>query len=96
MNLRLTTLLPEILVLASPGWRLVASKSHVLLVLFLLLKSPIVADERVPRFGAGSDSADDFPEFRLEPLLPGGSSSEIPLPPLDDPDSNVVPRRNRD
>lgn len=75
---------------------MLASKSHFLLVLFLLLKLPIVADERVPRFGAGSDSADDFPEFRLEPLLPSGSSTDIPLPPLDDPDSSVVPRRSRD
>ncbi|MCA9011572.1 MAG: hypothetical protein KDB01_17590, partial [Planctomycetaceae bacterium] len=96
MNLRLTTLPPEIWVLASTGYRTLAGNAHILLVLFLLLKSALVADERFPRFGAGSESADEFPEFRLEPLLPGGSSSDIPLPPLDDPDSSAVPRRSRD
>ena len=56
----------------------------------------VEADERSPRSEARADEVEDFPEFKLEPLLPTGDSSENFLPPADQGDSGVVPwhRRN--
>ncbi len=69
-----------------------------LIAVMTLLVAPIAADERNPRSGAGpsgADESDEFPVFKLEPLLPRGDSSESALPPIDDDNSGVIPWRSR-
>ena len=62
--------------------RIVRLRTLVVPATLVLLLSSIVADERRSRTGAGTAELNDFPEFKLEPLLPGGDSSESPLPPV--------------
>ncbi len=70
------------------------------LVLMLVLealvfvKPAIAADESNPRSESSLDELEDFPEFKLEPLLPSKNSAATPLPPIDEGDSDVIPGRS--
>ena len=78
--------------------RNVRRQCWLLIAVMALLVAPIAADERNPRSGAGPSGADEsgeFPEFKLEPLLPRGDSSESALPPVDEDNSGVIPWRSR-
>ncbi len=60
-----------------------------------LLLSPVAADEPSPRSTAGSEELEEFPEFKLEPLLPREGSPGTALPPVTESDSGVIPGRIR-
>jgi len=68
--------------LANALRRIVSLRTLLVPVALVILLTPIVADERSSRPGAGAAESDDFPEFKLEPLLPGRDSSATPLPPV--------------
>ena len=80
--------------------RIVRVRSWLVPGALALLLAPIVADERSSRSGGGAVELDDFPEFKLEPLLPGGDSSGTALPPVPNdraplPDDRSIPLRDR-
>jgi len=70
-------------------------RSFLIVALIVLPGSTSVGDERPPRSGAANDDG-DFPAFDLPQLLPGSGSPESTLPPIDDTDRGVIPRRSRD
>lgn len=75
--------------------RIVGLRSWLGLAALVFLLAPITADERSSRSGAGAAELEDFPAFKLEPLLPGGDSSGTALPPADEATSGVIPWRSR-
>lgn len=69
-----------------------------LIAVLALQVAPIAADERSPgaRPSAASvDESEEFPEFKLDLLLPRGDSAESALPPVDEDNSGVIPWRSR-
>ena len=79
--------------------RIVRVRSWLVPGALAILLAPIVADERSSRSGGGAVELDDFPEFKLEPLLPGGDSSGTALPPVPNdraplPDDRSIPLRD--
>ena len=80
----------------SARWRIAYCFIPFAIVFVALLPIRIDADERNPRFRAGADETEEFPDVEFKPLLPGGRSSDSALPPVDDVDSRPIPRRNPD
>ena len=75
--------------------RIVGLRSWLGLAALVFLLAPITADERSSRSGAGAAESEDFPEFKLEPLLPRGDSSGTALPPVTENDNGAIPGRIR-
>ncbi len=75
--------------------RIVGLRSWLGLAALVFLLAPLTADERSSRSEAGAAELEDFPEFKLEPLLPRGDSSGTALPPVTESGNGVIPGRIR-